>query len=210
MLHHCQRSTWCSFKKGSPQGEASVLPSLPLSSLASLVFFILLLCAHWWLHLLLTSVSVIFYCMNVIVRCPECHQTMILHTHWKKLNYEEWEHVVIDLHWAYFMCYVKSPSLGLGWPKLSTWWMICVHTLFCGFRVTSAECSPAPGTTKCLGTSDIGHMLPHDWDTCSYATVVKCTYFPIDSTSEVNQTDRFYETLVCNTCNTFYWVVQAP
>ena len=36
--------------------------------------------ADWWLRQLLTSVSGIFYCMYVIVRCPECKEAMILHT----------------------------------------------------------------------------------------------------------------------------------
>ena len=35
--------------------------------------------------------------------------------------------------------------------------VICVHILFCSFRVMAAERSHALGA-KCLGTSDIGHM----------------------------------------------------
>lgn len=67
MLHHCQRITWCSFKNSILQGEASVLPSLPLPSLASLVFFILLLCA---LCLLVTSsVTDINLCHLLLHEC---------------------------------------------------------------------------------------------------------------------------------------------
>jgi len=130
------------------------------------------LCTYWWLHLLLTSVSVIFYCMNVIVRWPECHQAMIL---WA-LEKNEFLAVRTCNNWCTLSIFLVlcQESIARSWltKVIHLMNVICVHTLFCDFRVTSAECSPAPGTTKCLDTSDIGHMPPHDWDTYLYAVVV--------------------------------------
>ena len=213
MLHHCRRITWCSFKKGILQGEASVLHSLPLPSLASLVlsFFCSVLCIYWWLHLLLTSASVIFYCMNVIVRWPECHQAMILHT----LDKTELLAMLTCYNWSTWSLFLMlcKESIARPWLTKIIYLMnvICVHTLFCGFRIISAGCGPSPGINQ------VPRLFRHwayatPWlrrDTRSYATVVWCTYFSIDITSEVHQTDWFYVHFVRDTCNVLYWAVQV-
>lgn len=96
--------------------------------------FCSVLCTYWWLCLLLTSVSVIFYCMNVIVRWPKCHQAMILWTLEKKKEFlavrtcNDWCTLSIFL----VLC---QESIARSWltKVIHLMNVICVHTLFCGF-----------------------------------------------------------------------------
>jgi hypothetical protein len=107
--------------------------------------------------------------LHMYVRWPESNQAMILHT----LEKIELLAVRTCSNYLYLITLSLFHMLcpGIARPRLTKvinlMNVICVHTLFCGFRVTSA--------IKCIGTSDIGHMPPHDWDTCSCAADVRCS-----------------------------------
>jgi hypothetical protein len=158
MLHHCQtsRTAFCRVKLHC----CSVCHCYDWHHWC-FSFFCSVLCAYWWLRLLLTSVSVIFYCMNVIIKMTRMSSS---HDFTHTLEKNELLAVRTCNNWSTLSLFHVQcqESIARLWLTNVIYLInvICIHMLFCGLRVTSADCSPASGTTKYLGSSDIGHMPP--------------------------------------------------